>query len=67
MANVKMEIKIHPAIKEALDGIVDNSKHCANPMHSTEELVGFILMSLADGFNRSGSWERTMLEKMGLA
>lgn len=67
MADEKIEIKIHPVVREALDGIVDQSKHCANPVHSTEELVGFVLGCLVDGFNRSGSWERTMLEKMGLS
>lgn len=53
-------------IEEGLERIVDESKDSPNPMGSTDDLVRFILGSLVDGFNRPGSWERTMLEKMGL-
>jgi len=65
MAIKEIKIKLHPASREALDGIVAQSQHSANPMHSIEELTNFVLMSLADGANRPGSWERDILEKMG--
>ncbi len=35
-------------------------------MDSVEELVNYILASVADGSRRPGAWERQMLEMMGL-
>jgi len=35
-------------------------------MDSIEQLVSFVLASVADGSRRPGSWERGMLESMGL-
>jgi len=57
---------VNPDINEGLKGIVEVSKGSPNPMGSTDELVKFVLGCLVDGFNRPGSWEREMLEKMGL-
>lgn len=37
-----------------------------NPMQSVEDLVGFVLASVADGSRRPGAWERQLLEMMGL-
>jgi hypothetical protein len=38
----------------------------ANPMTSVEQLVGFVLASVADASRRPGAWERQLLESMGL-
>ena len=35
-------------------------------MQSVEDLVGYVLVSVADGSRRPGAWERQMLEMMGL-
>ncbi len=35
-------------------------------LESVEQLVGFILMSIADGSRRPGAWERGLLHPMGL-
>jgi hypothetical protein len=37
-----------------------------NPMASVDDLVSFVLASVADGSRRPGAWERGMLEQMGL-
>ena len=37
-----------------------------NPMESVDGLVSYVLASVADGSRRPGSWERQMLESMGL-
>lgn len=35
-------------------------------MDTAEEIVAYVLSSVADGSRRPGSWERQMLESMGL-
>ena len=35
-------------------------------MDSVESLVNYVLSSVADGSRRPGSWERHLLEMMGL-
>ena len=35
-------------------------------MESIEQLVGYVLASVADGSRRPGSWEREILVQMGL-
>ncbi len=57
---------VSPAINKGLERIVDESKAGPNPMGSTDELVKFVLGCLVDGIDRPGSWERTLLEKMGV-
>lgn len=37
-----------------------------NPMPSVEALIEYVLCSVANGSRRPGSWERQMLESMGL-
>ena len=37
-----------------------------NKMESVEDLVAYILGSIADGSRRPGAWERQMLDMMGL-
>ena len=38
----------------------------STPFKTVEELVGFVLASIADGSRRPGSWERQLLIPMGL-
>lgn len=63
-----MTIKISPEILKELEYIVKlHLKYGApNPMESVEDLIGYILSSVADGSRRPGSWERQMIEQMGL-
>ena len=44
-----------------------HQKHgAANPQHSLDELILAVLNAVSDGSRRPGSWERQMLEMMGL-
>lgn len=63
-----MQVTIDPDVLKELEYVVDlHRRHDApNSMQSVEQLVGFILASFADGSRRPGSWERQMLEMMGL-
>jgi len=63
-----MQVTIDPDVLKELEYVVElHRKHEApNSMQSVEQLVGFILTSFADGSRRPGSWERQMLEMMGL-
>lgn len=59
---------IPPAVLPELQYIVQLHKaHGApNPIECVEDLVTFVLASVADGSRRPGAWERGMLEQMGL-
>lgn len=63
-----MHIALEPDVQKELEYLVElHQKHGApNAMQSVEQLVAFILTSFADGSRRPGSWERQMLEMMGL-
>lgn len=63
-----MKIVIDPNVLKELEYMVKlHSQHGApSPCESVDELVGYILASVADGSRRPGSWERAMLESMGL-
>lgn len=63
-----MQITIHPEVLTEFEYIVQlHKQHGApNPMQSVEQLVSFVLASVADGSRRPGCWERGMLEQMGL-
>ncbi|EJE6497446.1 hypothetical protein LWQ05_003866 [Salmonella enterica] len=63
-----MQITINPEVLKELEYIVQlHQQHGApNQMESVEQLVGFVLASVADGSRRPGAWERGMLEQMGL-
>ncbi len=63
-----MQITISPAVLKELEYMVKlHQEHGApNPMDSVEQLVGFVLASVADGSRRPGAWERGLLEQMGL-
>lgn len=61
-------IKIHPAVYQELQYMVDlHKEHGApNQMESVAELVAFVLATVADGSRRPGSWERQCLYPMGI-
>jgi len=63
-----MKIEIHPEALKEFEHMVSLHQQCGapNPMGSVEDLIGFVLASVADGSRRPGSWERQMLEQMGL-
>ncbi|MBM7457296.1 hypothetical protein HNR62_003208 [Oceanisphaera litoralis] len=63
-----MNIEIHPEILKELEYIVSLHKaHGApNPQSSVQDLINYVLASVADGSRRPGSWERDMLRSMGL-
>jgi hypothetical protein len=63
-----MKIEISDDVARELAYMVELHKaHGApNRMDSVEQLVSFVLASVADGSRRPGAWERSMLESMGL-
>ena len=63
-----MKITIHPEVLKELEYItkLHRGHGAANQFENVPDLVGYILASIADGSRRPGSWERTMLESMGL-
>ena len=63
-----MNIETHPAVIVELEYMIELHQRYGvpNPMSSVEDLVGYILSSVADGSRRPGSWERQMLHSMGL-
>ncbi|WP_043682839.1 MULTISPECIES: hypothetical protein [Burkholderiales] len=63
-----MQITVNSSVLKELEYIVElHRTHSApNPMDSVAVLIGFVLASVADGSRRPGSWERGMLEQMGL-
>lgn len=63
-----MQVRLDPDTVKEFEYIVKlHAQHGApNPMASVEELVSFVLSSIADGSRRPGSWEREFVERMGL-
>jgi len=65
---MKPSIEINELVFKELEYMVElyQRSGAANPMPSVEDLVGFVLASVADGSRRPGAWERQLLEMMGL-
>jgi hypothetical protein len=63
-----MNVEINPSVLAELEYLVElHGKHGApNPVGSVEDLVEYVLDSIADGSRRPGSWERELLNMMGL-
>jgi hypothetical protein len=61
-------ICINANVHKELDYIVQLHKAygAPRPVATVQELVDYILSSFADGSRRPGSWERQMLESMGI-
>lgn len=65
---MKRSIEINEQVFKELEYMVElyQRSGAANPMQTVEDLVGFVLASVADGSRRPGAWERQLLEMMGL-
>jgi len=63
-----MKIDIHPEVLKELEYLVElHQRHRApNTQASVDDLVAYVLASIADGSRRPGAWERQLLELMGL-
>ncbi len=61
-------VTLNPEVLKELAYIVElHKRHGApNRMNSVQDLIDTILASIADGSRRPGSWERGLLERMGL-
>ena len=68
MNTAKQHIPINAHVVKELNYIVELHQQygAPNPLPTVEALVGYILASVADGSRRPGSWERQLLELMGL-
>lgn len=64
----KRQITINPHVYKELEYMIElyQLSGAPNPFENVEDLVGFILASVADGSRRPGAWERQLLEMMGL-
>jgi len=62
------QIEINEHVFKELEYMIElyQESGSPNPFESVEDLVGFILASVADGSRRPGAWERQLLEMMGL-
>lgn len=65
---MKIEIEMDECVVKEFEYLVKlHKEHGAiSPVSSVEELIKVVLSSVADGSLRPGSWERQMLENMGL-
>jgi len=63
-----MKFEINEHVLKELEYIVElHREHGApNKCETIQDLVEYVLMSVADGSRRPGAWERGMLEQMGL-
>lgn len=63
-----MNIEINEHVLKELEYMVELHQQygAVNQMASVEELVAYVLASIADGSRRLGSWERQLLSPMGL-
>ena len=63
-----MQITIDPEVLKEYQYIVKLHRQCGapHPFDSVPSIVAYILTSVADGSRRPGSWERSMLQSMGL-
>lgn len=64
--SITLDIPV-PVLAELSYLVSLHQKHGAtNPQHSLDELILAVLTAVSDGSRRPGSWERQMLEMMGL-
>ena len=63
-----MKIDIHPSIVKELEYLIELHQQYgpSTYLNSVEQLVDYILSSVADGSRRPGAWERQLLYPMGL-
>lgn len=67
-AETLQQVSVDPKVYAELLYIVQmHQVHgAAHPVDSVEQLVAYVLRCVADGSRRPGSWERGLLEPMGL-
>lgn len=63
---MKVEIKDDVARELAYIVALHAEYGAPHPMPSVEALVQYVLSAVADGSRRPGSWERQLLQMMGL-
>ncbi|WP_299081266.1 hypothetical protein [uncultured Paraglaciecola sp.] len=65
---VTITINLHREVLKELEYLVALHRQHGAPaqMDSIESLVNYVLVSIADGSRRPGSWERQLLESLGL-
>lgn len=63
-----MKVEINDLVASELNYIVELHQQYGAPVRveSIEKLINYVLMCIADGSRRPGSWEREIVEKMGL-
>lgn len=63
-----MKVKINADVLKEFEYMIELHKQhgATSEFESVEQLIGFILSSVADGSRRPGAWERQMLDSMGL-
>lgn len=63
-----LQITLDPGIRAELDYLMELNRR--DPLgwatDSVEDLIAYVLMVVADGSRRPGSWERTVISAMGL-
>ena len=65
-----MEITVHLAdqtVAELGDLLRNSQGPTVSDIEGIEDLISLVLLHIADGWRRPGSWERRILEQMGLA
>lgn len=67
-ALVPVTLNLPEGVKAELDYLVKlHNKHGApNRFGTIESLLEYVASAVADGSRRPGSWERTIIEQMGL-
>ncbi len=65
---VTIRINVHTEVLNELEYLVELHQQHGAParMETIESLVNYVLASIADGSRRPGSWERQLLESLGL-
>ena len=63
-----MNVEIHPETLKELEYLIELHQQYgpSSYLKTVEQLVDFILVSIADGSRRPGAWERQLLYPMGL-
>ena len=63
-----MNIQLNPEVLKELEYMVSLHQQFGAPaeMQSVESLVVYVMNHIADGSRRPGSWERSLLQMLGL-
>lgn len=61
-----MQITLSSGVQAEFEYMLKLGRDGSIPFRTVEDLAAYILTSIADGSRRPGSWERGLLERMGL-